>query len=296
MPDPNSWPIDAPKIAHYEILRDWVENKLRDWHRLRQPQFGLNHTPQSNGTNGHLKEPPGSDILADIEKYKKHLTNTYETWKILSDKKKQDIWLNECAKAFTREQEKHNETRRKLDLAEQKIQLLRSQLAQKLQAPDTQLYSPSILPISRETTDQLINADVFNYEGLLSKWKARIQSTRSMQQPLPPPSPWATATPPNLISVHTNGSPYTQQQRPDQQPQQDNHTEQSSDEDEDLADAPGDEDDLGQQSAMDKDVLDPSLANADLDGEGQAGGRMLMGLREYDRTGGGKSPMDIRRG
>ena len=56
-----------------------------------------------------------------------------------------------------------------------------------------------------------------------------------------------------------------------------------SDEDEDLADAPGDDDITEQQQplGMDKGMLDPNLRDGDgtggMDGEG---GRMLIGLRE----------------
>ena len=299
IPDRNSWSIEAPKLDHYELLRDWVENKLKSWHRLRQSQFSPNHNNRPNGTNGYFNEPNSAQIAADIEKYKEHLANSYDLWKSISDKKKQDIWLDECAKAFIREQEKHNETKRKLDLAEQKIQLLRAQLFQKSQSPDSQMYPPSMLPITREMTDQLPNSDSFNYESLLSKWKTRIQSTRSIQQPLPPLSPWATATPTNLNSNHTNGNSYAaqrQQSGPDRHPNYGNDAENPSDEDEDLADAPGDEDDLAQPNAMEKGMLDPSLESAHLDGEGQAGGRMLMGLREYTGSSSGNGRMDIGRG
>ena len=288
-----------PKIAHYEILRDWLEDRLTNWHRLRQPQFEPNNSYQSNGTNGHFQVSGTSELRTDIEKHENCLASTYDAWKMVSDKRKQEIWLNECAKAFAREQEKHKETRRRLDLAEQKIQLLRAQLGQAHRTPETDMYSPSVLPISRETADYLPNSEFFSYEGLLSKWKTRVQATRSTQQPLPLPSSWTTATSPNLNENHqSNGVAYPQQKRPDPQfSHRDGGEHHPDNDDEDLVDAPGDEDDLGQDDGMEKDVLDPSLRDADADGDvdGEAGGRMLMGLREYDGPGVGNGAMDIGR-
>ena len=302
VPDPNTWSIDAPRVAHYEILQDWLEDKLRNWHRLRQPQFGPNHTHQSSNSNGHYKSPSNSDILADTERYKTHLATTYETWKAFPEKKKQDLWLNECAKAFTREQEQHKATKQRLDLAEQKIQLLRSQLAQAHQVAETQPYdNSSILPITRETASQLPKSDFFNYENLLSKWKSKIQTSRSAQQPLPPPpsSPWATNTTTasptqnmnnnNHHHHHTNGTTTYPSLSHHPSGNHQNGTTHHSDEDEDLADAPGEEDDLSQQNAMDKVILDPTLRHAEMDGDGQLGGRMLMEMSGYTGSGAGNS-------
>lgn len=299
IPDPKSWSADAPKIAHYGILHDWLELKVNDWQRQRLPQIGSNHNHQLNGTNGHLQEQPGSDTLRrEAQQYKQHLSSVYDQWKVLSDKKKQDTWLLECAKALTREQARHKETKRQLDLAEQEIQLLRSQLSQNQRPPEFSAYIPSTLPISRETANHLPHHDFFNYESLLLKWKGRIQNTRSMQQPLLTPSPWANATPPNLNNNHTNGSVYAPTHRSDQRNHYNDGAGPPSDEDEDLADAPGDEDDLNQHRRTDKDILDPSLRDGEADGEGQSGGRMLMGLREYagTGTGSGNEGMDMGRG
>ena len=281
IPDPHTtWTVDIPKIAHYDILRDWVEDKLKSWHRLRQPQFGPDHIFQPNGTNGHTQEQSNSDVLHDIEMYKRHLTASYDAWKMITDKKKQETWLHEFAKTFVSELENHKETKSRLDLAEQEIQHLRSQLAQTHHPPEAAMYQPSTLPITRSTTDHLPTADVFNYEGLLSKWKTKIQTSRSIQQPLPPLSPWATATTPtNLNDNHTNGTTYPQQDHNERPSHGGNHRESPSDEDEDLADAPGDEDDIGQHNGMDRGVLDPNLRDTDADGEGTAGGRLLMDLR-----------------
>lgn len=297
IPDPNSWSTEAPKIAHYEVLRDWLDSKLKDWQRQRLPQRGPDHNHRLNGTNGHVQEQLGSDTFrTEVQQYKQHLSSVYDQWKVLSDKKKQDTWVLECAKALTREQEKHKETKHQLDLAEQKVQLLRSQLSQSQRPPEFSAYNPATLPISRETANYLPPSDFFNYETLLLKWKGRIQSTRSMQQPLPNPSPWADAAPPNLNSDHTNGSAYDHSPRGDQMDRYNDVAEPPSDEDEDLADAPGDEEELDQHRRMDKDILDPALRDGKANGEGQTGGRIVMETRKYDGSGGGNGGMDLRRG
>lgn len=198
------------------------------------------------------------------------------------------MWLLECAKAFTREEERHKETRRKLDLAEQEIQHLRSLLAQQTrQHPELLAFGPNTLPISRETAEYLPTPPgSWNYEILLAKWNGRIQSSRNTQHHLP--APWATATPSRLNNDHTNDSVYLTEK----QSHENNDERPPSDEDEDLADAPGDEDDM----AMEKGVLDPSLRANEVDGEGQAGGRMLLGLREYAEPGERERRMDMGRG
>ncbi len=75
----------------------------------------------------------------------------------------------------------------------------------------------------------------------------------------------------------------------------DRHSPAPSNEDLDLADAPGDDDDQ-QPEELDREMLDPDLRDKHSvmkggggDGDGgqveYAGGRMLMGLREYDGVG-----------
>ncbi len=301
IPDPKPWSTDAPKTAHYELLCLWLDSHLRDWHRQRLPQSGPNTNHQFNGSNGHEQE--GSDnFRKEAQQYKQHLSSVYEQWKVLSDKKKQDTWLLECAKALAREQERHKETKHQLHLAEQKVQLLCSQLSQNQRPPEFSAYIPSTFPISRETADHLPSPDFFDYDTLLSKWKGRIQSTRSMQQPLPTHQRWTNTPAPDSNNNHTNGTAYTHTHQGDQRDHYSDGAESPSDEDEDLADAPGDEDDLDQHRRMNKDVLDPSLRDSDVDGERPAGGKMPMKSREYDGSGNGNGngngngDMDMGRG
>ena len=284
VPDRFSWPVEAPKPIYHDILREWIGSKLKDL-QLREMSYHFpNQNFQPNGTNGHSQE---SAIIGEVDgKYYQHLTSAYETWKALPEKQRQESWRTECAKAFAREQEKHKQSKRSLELAEQEIQHLRSQLAQRNPYDHSTEYthfSVSPLPLSRETTKHI--PELPSYEALLSRWRTRLAHQRSVQTPLPPPSPWATATPPNPSHHHMNGHHQCPPppQRDDHQPR-DNELDQASDEDEDLADAPGDDDiseQQQQQLGMDKGMLDPNLRDGDgaedMNGEG---GRVLMGLKE----------------
>lgn len=287
IPDRFSWSVEAPKPIYHEILREWLGSKLKDLQSRGKSHHFPNQIVQPNGTNGHSKDPEG---IGEVEeKYYQHLTSVYETWKALPDKQKQESWRTECAKAFAREQEKHKQSIRSLEMAEQEIQHLRSQLAQRNPYDHSTEYTQfgiPALPLSCETTRHI--PELPSYEALLSRWRTRLAHQRSVQTPLPPPSPWATATPPNPNNNNNNQMNGHHQyrlppQRDDHQ-QPDNEPDQASDEDEDLADAPGDDDtsEQQQQIGMDRGMLDPNLREdgdgaEDMDGEG---GRVLMGLKE----------------
>ena len=284
VPDRFSWSLEAPRQIYYDILREWLGSKLKEL----QPRGKSHHFPnqiiQPNGINGHSQDP---ESIGEVEeRFYQHLTSVYESWRGLPEKQRQESWRTECAKAFAREQEKHKQTKRSLELAEQEIQHLRSQLAHKNpydQSTEYTNFGISPLPLTRETTRNI--PDLPSYEALLSRWRTRLAHQRSVQIPLPPPSPWATATPLNPTGKHMNGHHhYPPPPQRDDQPQPDHEQDQVSDEDEDLADAPGDDDiseQQQQQLGMDKGVLDPNLRDGDgvedLDGEG---GRVLMELRE----------------
>ena len=282
IPDPFSWSIEVPKPSYHDLLREWLGMKLKDWQRQGKSHHFPNQIIQPSGTNGHSQD---SESIGDVEgKYYRHLTSVYETWNDLSEDQKQESWRRECAKAFAREQEKHKQTTRSLELAKQEIQHLRSQLAQRNHYDHSIEYTQfgnSILPLSQETTKNL--PDLPSYEALLSRWRTRLAHQRSAQNPLPPPSPWATAKPSNANNYVNGTHQYPPPPLIDDRQRPDNGQDQASDEDEDLADAPGNDDisEQQQQLAMDKGMLDPHLRDedgaADTDGEG---GRMLMDLRE----------------
>lgn len=284
VPDRFSWSVEAPKPVYHDLLREWLGLKLKDWQRQRKSHLFPNQVAQPNGTNGHLQDP---DCLGELEeKYYQHLTSVYESWRALPDKQRQDSWRTECAKALAREQEKHDQTKRSFELAEQEIQHLRSQLSPRNpydHSTDYTHFGNPALALSRETTKHLPNLP--SYEALLSRWRTRVAHQRSRQYPLPPPSPWATASTPSSNKNHINGThqyPPPPQRNNHQQP--DSEQDQVSDEDEDLADAPGDDDISEQQQeqlGLDKGMLDPNLQDGDEVGDIEGkGGRVLMGLRE----------------
>ena len=290
---------------HYERLREWLGARLKDWRRQRNLAFDQSHG-HSNGTNGHLQDQFDTENLSEVEeKCYQHISHTFDAWKGLSEKQKQERWREVLAKAFAREQERHQETKRKLELAEQEIQHLRSQLDQIHQPPEFSAFTASTLPITRETAANLAGSQSWNSESLISRMKSRLQATRSTQHPLPTASPWATAPPPNLNTNHMNGNTaFAQFRRDSQQPYRNEEAHAPSEEDEDLADAPGDEEELGhdhtQHHGLDKGMLDPNLRDEngvrEVDGEGHAGGRMLMGLREYaSETMGESNGMELGR-
>ena len=294
IPEKCSWSTDVPQIAQYELLREWLEAKLKDWRRQRKSNFASVHS-HANGTNGHFQDHFDSEALSEMEqRYYQHLCHSFDAWKSLPEKQKQERWREECAKAFAREQEKHQETKRKLDFAEQEIHHLRFQLDQIHQPPEFATFTASTLPISRDTAAHLTESQYWSADSLISKMIPRVQASRSIQHPLPSPSPWATAPPANLNTNHTNGNvPFAQFQHDSQRPYSNEGQAVSSDEDEDLADAPGDEEDLDQDHTrhrgLEKGMLDPNLRGdnsvRETNNEGHNGGQMLMGLREYTAEG-----------
>ena len=283
VPDRFSWSVETPKPIYHDLLREWLGSKLKDWHQQGKSLHFPSQMIQPNGTNGHSQESEG---IGEVEaKYYRHLTSVYETWKALPEKQRQELWRTECAKALAREQEKHDQTKRSLELAEQEILHLRSQLGQRNFYDHSTEYihfGTSTLPISREAAKNV--PELPSYEALLSRWRARLAHQRSVQNPLPSPSPWATATSPHPNNNHINGiHQYPPPPQHDNHHPPDNGQDPPSDEDEDLADAPGDDDisEQQQQLGMDKGMLDPHLrdgdGSADMDGDG---GRVLISLRE----------------
>lgn len=283
--------------------------------KLKQQQdiVAADKQRRSNGVNGHASQhQSASEGSEEKAAYIKHLTNVYQAWNALSEMEKQENWRLECQRAFTREKEKHKETEFKLDRAEQELQHLRTQLGQRSdsQRPIEFLrFPPATMPLSREALQALSESNdlsSWNYEATILKWKTRIQHERSAQQPLPNP-PLSTAWPSMLNTGSlTNGtSSYPQPHRNDQRVRRNNAQtaeHDHSDDDEDLADALGDDDEempvpnhMASDALIDRRVLDPDLRDRpdtamkgadgtarDADGEGYAGGRMLMGLREYE--------------
>ena len=312
IPSGGAWSTEPPGHDQFQALESSLE--LR-WSKLKQLRDSAvaDQQRKSNGVNGHLgQHQPVSEGSEEKAAYTKHLVTVYQTWKALSEKEKQENWRLECQRALTREKEKHKETEFKLDRAEQELQHLRAQLDQRSgsQRPiEFSRFPPATMPLSREALQELTESNDlsgWSYEAAILKWKARIQLERRAQQPLPNPS--LSTTWPSMLNTDslTNGtSSYPEPHRNDQRVRQNNAQNaehDQSDDDEDLADALGDDDEempvpnhMTADAVIDRRVLDPDLRDRpdtemkgadgiarDADGEGYAGGRMLMGLREYE--------------
>lgn len=304
--------MEPPGHEQFQDLELWLESKLVKWKQKQDTTNGYNNE-KLNGINGHGIQPQKA-AESDVEKeaYIKHLSNTYQSWRNLTEKQKLEIWRLDLQKALVREQESHHQAVTRLDRAEQEIHHLRAQLNQRnnyQQSPEFSAFPPSTMPLSREAldiVDQGRDLLEWDYEAAIAKWKTRILNNRSVQQPLPNvtvPNAW-----PQIMDTgsFTNGtSHHTQARHAELNSHHNNeiivdHT--LSEEDEDLADAPGDDDEemhvqnqTSRNTTMDRRVLDPhlrdhpdtllkvnSISARGVEGEGY-GGRQLTGFRDYGR-------------
>jgi len=241
----------------------------------------------------------------------------YQTWKALTEKQRQESWRIESLRAYAREQEKRKETEARMYRIEQEAAHLRAQLHElsKCQQPrEFLLFPPTTFPLPSEVAKVASNTNFdpadWDFDRLTTKWKARIQNERSMaaQSALPNGGPknWNFSAP--TAATGSNGAPAIDRRGGGQGHSHEGNQddERDDDDDGDMDDAPGDEDDVPadqdrvQQTLMDREVLDPHLRDQDgemvMDGiegnggvgsDGFDGGRMLMGLRDYEVTSGG---------
>lgn len=281
-------PPGADQVLHLEF---WLMARLDSWKRRRRPLGGDSYN-KINGTNGHAIQPQTVQEADEEKNIMKHLLSAYQVWKSLSDEQKQETWRSECQRAFVREQEAHNSTNARLAMVEQQLHHLQAQLDQgknSKQAIGTSQFLTSTIPLSHETLDELNNdtdASNLDYESAILKWKTRIRNERNTQQPLPRAPPiskprWPQTLIPKPRTNSIAPPPMQQAHRGDQHLQQhddgpiDLEHETPPDEvdnDEDLIDAPGDDDDeegsvhchssmAPDRVAEDGQALDPDLVN-----------------------------------
>lgn len=289
-----SWPIDPPSSTDCNALHESVIARLREWRR-RQQSTDIASAYTQNGVNEDNDEVAtrnGSNT--EESKYFAHLADVWKKWSQISDEDRRITWQYECAKAFARAQEKHVTTTQKLQQAEHEIFRLREEISQmKMQRHTSTTYPLSDLYMSQEALNKLPGSSAWDYESLVSRWRLKIQYARSAQSPLPSSS-WSLQ---GAAQTHTNGyADHTQFGHKDpgyQDVEQDLH---SNEDDEELEDAPGDEDDGQQeqtfngQNGMTRGVLDPHLrGGGDLNEEEYAGGTTLMNLgSSYRSVNGGR--------
>ena len=259
-----SWSIEPPSSYHLEALRRWLDTKLRDW-RIRRRASGIARPTKSASTNGH-RSPSSILSLSDPEADEhetlciKHLNDAYQNWQNLSEMQKHEKWHSECVAALTQEQDRHRQTKDRIERLERHVQSLQSELNER-----SSRVVPTNFPISLQTAIQTLDSATdlaeWDYDKLIQKWQSRILKERSTQRPLPPltafniPNPDTAQSPPYIDGAHL----YT---RPQQQGSSDGHNQDGTDgveEEEDLVDAPGDEDDAETPTFIDRDLLDPTL-------------------------------------
>ena len=227
----------------YDLLRGWLATRLRNWQRQRESLY-LGNANLNNDSIGY-SEPRVDAAAAKAEEtpYYEHLDRAQQRWISLSDKERSESWQYECAKAFAREQESHKVTKRRLDEAEQEIQQLRTRFdlnPPSRQSPNGRRYTPGTLSLSGEALSHLSSQTDWDYDALILKWRNRLQNARTF--PSQPQLPQNTATP-NGRSLRANDSGRLFAPQHDASwPYRDEESDGQEDEDEDLADAPGEED------------------------------------------------------
>lgn len=213
--------------------------------------------------------------------YYEHLSKAHRKWADLSARTREEQWHYECAKAFAREQERHQATARSLQHAEDEIKLLRNHIAQmnaNILPPESAQFQPSALPLTSDSISHLTDANslLFDCEASIAKWKSRIRCARSTQAPLPPASGPPLQQPTDSDASHRFGF----LERAAAQEAQGSALEHDDDGRGGLEDAPGDEDDDAyNQHPGGRKALDSRLKDRESMAQPQhRGGRRIMGF------------------
>ena len=239
---------------------------MRDW-RIRRRAFGLGRPYDQTGMNGHSAlDSPWSHSDPEADEYEaactKHINTSYSSWDSLSRERKQEQWHEACVNALTHEQERHRETRDRMERLENQVQSLRAEL----NARNSPEYGATTFPLSPGTALEALKASpdmaMWDYDALISKWRTRIEHERSRQLPLPGSStPWFAPSPIGENSqtpTHTDGQAHPAKPEHRQSTNQLNGSgSNGTNQDEELVDAPGEEDDTAVE--MDQGLLDPNL-------------------------------------
>ncbi|KAL9581841.1 MAG: hypothetical protein Q9203_005738 [Teloschistes exilis] len=231
-----TWPLEPPGPSEFEFVKRYTFAKLQEWKAT---------IAQDNTYSDHAVEPDQvlSDSIAKEEAtYQLHCVHAYNNWQRLSQEQRQEEWHLECQKAYAAEYDRHQDTRDRLDQLEQEIHQLRDRLnnhpPDTQQRPSPRSFADTLLPLSRATAATISNSPQthelhhWDYDRIVGKWKHQIQSQRAVQQSLPPPLPHAWSSPNRPL----NGTPSVYHHQSSYPEEGDNEME-----DEDLADAPGEE-------------------------------------------------------
>ena len=275
-----SWTIDPPGITDYEALRGWLHDKLHDWRRRRDNlQFG-NH-----GSLGAIfAQTPisaeSSPIHGEEAMYYEHVSKAHRQWADLSAQAREEQWHYECAKAYARERERHQETARSLQHAEQEIKLLQSHIAQtnaNILSPESIQFPPSALHFGSDTTSHLpdAKAPLYDSEAFITKWKDRIRSARSTQIPIGPVSRPSSHQPTTSVGSHRFDFLRRAAAQGTHEPLQEHEDDTRGT----LDDAPGDEDDEGYDPHQERKATESHLRDRESVAQPQLReSRRLMGF------------------
>lgn len=275
-----SWPLDPPGNAQYEYMKRFLFAKLQEW-KARLSEEGT-----QNRATGDDDQQLSDNIVREEAAYQQHFAQAYHNWQKLTQDHKQEQWRLECQRAYAEEYDRHQDTRDRLDQLEQEIHHLRLQLSQQKngQLSPSSALEVSPITLSRSTMKSFVDQQArdlqhWDYDRLLAKWKQRVRQERSVQQPLPATTSWASSSKPaNGASSGFEHGPSDEDQ---QQPYQYDGV--NENEDEDLADAPGEDEDEDLMSTTGN-VLDPTLRHDS--GNVDDGGRMLMELKGFQGANG----------
>ncbi|KAL8700914.1 MAG: hypothetical protein Q9201_005183 [Fulgogasparrea decipioides] len=266
-----TWPLDPPGRLEFEYVKRYTFAKVQEW------KARITLDDQHSDHIGEIDPQLNAKLAREEPTYHNHVLQMYSNWQGLPEEKKLDEWRLECQKAYAEEYDRHQETRDRLDQLEQEIHHLRDRVNQPKNTQSSSGLGFSPLPLSRATiatlsSQQARDLHQWDYNELVNKWKLRIREQRSTQHMLPNLPPY---TPKRAL----NGTPSTYDQH--------SYHEERDHEmgDEDLADAPGDDE---EEDMMKQNVLDPKLrhGNGNLDD----GERMLVELKNFQETNGDGGP------
>lgn len=281
-----TWRLEPPGPAEYEYMKRYVFAKLQEWKaRVTQDE-------QQGGSSGDIDQHLMDNLAKEELLHQRHFEQAYSNWQTMALESKEAQWRFECQKAYAEEYDRHRETRERLDQLEQEIHHLKEQLNhQKHGVSSSSGFQVASMPLSRTTINsfspqQARDLQLWDYDRLLDKWKQRIQQQRSVQHPLPALESWSSS------NTRMDGVSSAHEHRP-LDGSHSYHDDGDEMEDEDLADAPGeDEDDeltaaAAQNGIMTRDVLDPTLRPGS--GKVDDGGRILMELKGFDEMNGNRN-------
>ena len=310
-------PINPPTKAHYELLKQNLNQKLSDFSQIpaQARQWRDVHDPLSQ--NGEAQTP--SSRLIDPSVYKTHLNGAFDVWKGTPDAQKASLWRLETLRAYNAAHDETASLRDQLSKAETQMAHLRLQIARLSECQQPKEYTfniPAHHEISVPTVKGLAESKVelpLDREDLIKKWVEVVKENGKYQRALPELELSDLTVPSYLMEVEQEGMDgAADSAQPDD-------GEGSAAGDGDSADAAGEDDDevvtphvngingitargapstatgsaplkVG-STALDRSMLDPGLRNEDDEeamevDRGDFGGEMLLAnLKAREKAG-----------